>query len=89
MTKKMIAVIAASGTALAGTALAFFMHAGAATQTDSKTALNQDLIQAKVALEGWQKEANQGNLASADYKSAFATDLATMHDKFQSDAQSF
>ena len=92
MPKKFIALMSLAGLAAAGTVLAVVLKAnagGAGTQAGASQQLNQDLIQAKVSLEGWQQEANKGNLTSADYQAALGSDLADMHGTLASDMHTF
>jgi hypothetical protein len=50
-------------------------------QQEAMRALNQDLIQTKVELEGWKSEISKGSLASAEYRAAFDAHLKEMQDR--------
>lgn len=47
----------------------------------NKEALEQDLIETKVELEGWKNEIAKGNLTDSDYKAALSADLDEMHER--------
>ena len=78
-----IAVVSVVGI---GVAL-FMLKTHAQSKANATAQLNQDLIQSKVTLEGWQEENAHGNLTLAGYRNAFATDLQSMHNAFEVDYQ--
>ena len=78
-------IYGAVGVAAVALALSGFYLARSYSDLEFHNRLNQDLIHAKVALEGWQSEVAQGNVSASDYRAAFSSDLTDMEHRFAAD----
>jgi hypothetical protein len=90
MTAKLMAILGAGAVGLAGTVAAVIIHVNsvkAQATANATTTLGMDLIQAQAGLEGWQQEAVNGNLSSADYRTAFSDYLGGVSTHLSADSQ--